>query len=177
MSQTANLNRVKNNIGVHVKAFVKLRWDTDQKRFAMRELHDYIFQQTQIAPASPDRILRQLRLDGEFDYQVVNRKESLYEIIAVGSSTRSRDRLAKTAVVPTGTLAIVEEKEPKNWIKPGKMEIIAGKTVTLNQLTSTGQLLKTCTAVRQQGSIGAVLTTFSKPLVIQPGDTLEIIGL
>jgi hypothetical protein len=154
MSQTANLDRVKNNIGVHVRAFVKLRWDTDQKRFAMRELHDYIFQQTQTAPASPDRILRQLRLDGEFDYRVVNRKESLYEITAVGTSTRAT-----------------------NWIKPGKIVIAKPVTVTVNHRSPTYRLLQTCTAVRKQGSNTATLTTFSKSLVIQPGDSLEIIDV
>lgn len=154
MSQTANLDRVKSNIGVHVQAFVQLRWDANQKRFAMRELHDYIFQQTQIAPASPDRVLRQLRLDGEFDYRVVNRKESLYEITAVGTSTRAT-----------------------NWVKPGPIVIVKGKTVTVNHLSPTHRLLQTLTAVRKQGSNADTLTTFSKSLDIQPGDSLEIIDL
>lgn len=47
----------------------------------MRDLHDYIFQATQIAPASPDRILRELRRKGKCNYVVLDRRASLYELV------------------------------------------------------------------------------------------------
>jgi hypothetical protein len=146
MTQQANLDRVKNSIATHVKTFVRLRWVSGQERFYMRELHDYIFAITQTAPASPDRVLRELRLYGHFDYKVVNRKESLYEITAFGSSTRSLD--ARTTTV----------------------------TVTVNHLSPTGRLLETLTAVRKQDSNTTTFSNISKSLDIQPGDSLEIIG-
>ena len=73
MSQTEELSRVQANIGELVERFVLDRWQTGQPRFYIQDLHDYIAARTQIAPASPDRILRQLRLEGKFDYKVVNR--------------------------------------------------------------------------------------------------------
>lgn len=86
MIQQEELNRVKINIGELVEAFILHRWQTGQPRFYMRDLHDYILARTQIAPASPDRILRQLRQDGKFDYEVIDRQASCYQITAIGSS-------------------------------------------------------------------------------------------
>jgi len=81
----------------------------------------------------------------------VDRKEGLTQYTYEGFAT-------------PGTLAIVEE-------------IAQPVTVTLNQKTSTGQLLRTCTATRLQKSRTLTLTDFSEPLVLQSGDTLEIIGV
>jgi hypothetical protein len=86
MTQQSELGRVKTNIGELVEAFVLLRWETSQPRFYKRDLHDFIFARTQIAPASPDRILRQLRQEGKFDYQVIDRRASCYQITAIGNS-------------------------------------------------------------------------------------------
>jgi hypothetical protein len=86
VSQQEEINRVKANIGDLVEAFVLHRWQVGQPRFVMRDLHDYIFVRTQIAPASPDRILRQLRQEGKFDYDVIDRRASCYQITAVGTS-------------------------------------------------------------------------------------------
>lgn len=90
MSQAAELSRVQANIGNLVETFVRDRWQTAQPRFYIQDLHDYIAARTQIAPASPDRILRQLRLEGKFDYKVVNRSDSCYEITAVNSGPKGR---------------------------------------------------------------------------------------
>jgi len=78
--QHEHLDRVTSRIGGLVLAFVRLRWSRGEPCFHMRDLHDYIFQATQIAPASPDRILRQLRQAGQFDYRVLDRRASFYEI-------------------------------------------------------------------------------------------------
>lgn len=80
MNQQAELSRVQQRIGSLVREFVKERLATNRRQFYIRELHDYIFQKTQIAPASPDRILRQMRLNGECHYTVLSRRESLYEL-------------------------------------------------------------------------------------------------
>jgi len=90
MSQAAELSRVQANIGNLVERFVRDRWQTAQPRFYIQDLHDYIAARTQIAPASPDRILRQLRLEGKFDYKVVNRSDSCYEITSVNSGSKRK---------------------------------------------------------------------------------------
>ena len=95
MSQTEELSRVQANIGELVQQFVLDRWQTGQPRFYIQDLHDYIAARTQIAPASPDRILRHLRLEGKFDYKVVNRSDSCYEITAINPGPKSKP--AKTA--------------------------------------------------------------------------------
>ena len=81
MSQLEHLTRVKNNIGDLVEEFVKWRWSTNQPRFYMRSLHDFIFHRTNTAPASPDRVLRQLRAQGRINYKVIDRKASCYLLI------------------------------------------------------------------------------------------------
>lgn len=90
MSQTEELSRVQANIGELVEKFVLDRWQTAQPRFYIQDLHDYIAARTQIAPASPDRILRQLRLEGKFDYKVVNRSDSCYEVTAINPGPKSK---------------------------------------------------------------------------------------
>ena len=90
MSQTAELSRVQANIGDLVERFVLDRWQRGQLRFHIQDLHDYIAARTLIAPASPDRILRQLRLEGKFDYKVVNRSDSCYQITAITSGPKSK---------------------------------------------------------------------------------------
>jgi len=92
-----SLERVQTNIGDHVAQFMRQRWHDGPQQFHIRELHDWIFQRTQIAPASPDRILRQLRLDGVCDYKVVDRQESLYEV--TGLDTPPRQAEARQAVL------------------------------------------------------------------------------
>lgn len=82
--QSIEITRVKSNIGDHVKSFVKERFESGNADFCIRELHDYIFKATQIAPASPDRILRQLRLEGQYDYVVTDHRNSLYRITRFG---------------------------------------------------------------------------------------------
>ena len=92
MSQTEELSRVQANIGELVEQFVLDRWQTGQPRFHIQDLHDYIAARTQIAPASPDRILRHLRLEGKFDYKVVNRSDSCYEVTAINPGPKSKRR-------------------------------------------------------------------------------------
>lgn len=51
------------------------RFHVEQLRCYVRELHP------DIAPDSPGRILRELRLEGRLDYVVLNRSQSLYQFM------------------------------------------------------------------------------------------------
>jgi hypothetical protein len=54
--------------------------DNAGKQFHAEELRRYVLTAApDIAPGSPDRILRELRLEGRLDYVVVNRRQSLYQ--------------------------------------------------------------------------------------------------
>lgn len=51
-----------------------------EEPFHAEELRTYVRDRVpEIAPASPDRILRQLRLEKKLDYIVLNRRASLYQ--------------------------------------------------------------------------------------------------
>lgn len=80
-NQPEQLDRVSNSISYLVERFVTERLLHGPRTFHMRDLHDYIFQATQIAPASPDRILRELRRKGKCNYVVLDRRASLYELV------------------------------------------------------------------------------------------------
>ncbi len=79
----ANLERVKGNIGTHIMAFVRRHFESGAPFFHAEELHKYVKAEANIAPASADRVLRQLRLDGAIGYRVVSRSKSLYEVTYV----------------------------------------------------------------------------------------------
>lgn len=81
--QPAQLERVSVRIGKSVVAFCETRVGQE---FHADELRDYVLSQcAPIAPASPDRVLRDLRKKGELDYEVVNRRQSKYRVIRVGA--------------------------------------------------------------------------------------------
>ena len=72
-----HLERVKSRIGLLVLEFCR-----KHRTFRMENLRNFISSETSghVAPASPDRILRQLRREGFLDYRVLSRKESLYRV-------------------------------------------------------------------------------------------------
>ncbi len=76
-----HLSRVSDTIAPIVLEFCQDRMRTCQAQFRMEELRTYVSERTMIAPASPDRILRDLRQAGKLNYRVVNRRGSLYEVI------------------------------------------------------------------------------------------------
>lgn len=52
----------------------------DGSTFHVDELREYVLDRVvQIAPDSPGRILRELRLVGQLNYVVLNRRQSLYQ--------------------------------------------------------------------------------------------------
>lgn len=63
--------------------------------FHVEELREYVCaRMPEIAPDSPGRILRELRLHGLLDYVILNRRQSLYQFRAV------KPPQPKPAVVP-----------------------------------------------------------------------------
>lgn len=74
--QPAQLARVSGRIAKHVQAFMASKAG---QQFHMAELLAYVTEHAGCAPASPDRILRDLRQRGLVRYSVVDRAASLYE--------------------------------------------------------------------------------------------------
>lgn len=78
MGQQEELSRVADRIGEAILAFAARQGSRDfhaddLRRFVAESMGD-----ANIAPGSPDRILRDLRQRGELDYVILNRSASLY---------------------------------------------------------------------------------------------------
>jgi hypothetical protein len=68
--------------------------------FHVEELRVFVREQLpEIAPDSPGRILRALRLEGRLDYVIINRRESLYQFCAIRPT-----RAARRAPLPPPSL-------------------------------------------------------------------------
>ena len=76
-------NRVAHNIGAVVLAFCSERLLAGRPAFHMQELTEYVQAREPSAPASADRILRDLRSKGLVAYEVKDRRASLYELKGV----------------------------------------------------------------------------------------------
>lgn len=72
--QDEQLDRVSARIGHLVRAFVLAQTGI----WTSSELRAYVAERTSTAPASADRVLRDLRQRGIIDYRVVSRAESTY---------------------------------------------------------------------------------------------------
>lgn len=81
--QTENIARVRQAIATHIVKFIDGHL---HKEFHVDELRRYVSDHVAgyIAPASPDRILRDLRQKGAVNYEVVSRSRSLYKALPVG---------------------------------------------------------------------------------------------
>ena len=75
-----DIARVTESIAPHVTAFISEHLN---REFHVADLHNYVSAQVggYIAPASSDRILRQLRQKGRLNYIVTDRSKSLYRAI------------------------------------------------------------------------------------------------
>jgi hypothetical protein len=73
--QEENLNRVRSRIGHVIMEFARIYAG---RMFHADDLREYVREHYGVAPASPDRILRDLRQRGLLNYIVINRKQSLY---------------------------------------------------------------------------------------------------
>jgi len=81
-TQTQDLNRVTNRIADTILSFAQFKKATGDLQFHGVDLHIFI-QATggYAAPSSADRVLRQLRQEGYLDYVVLNRAQSLYQLL------------------------------------------------------------------------------------------------
>jgi hypothetical protein len=80
-AQTENLMRVRERINALVLEFCGKRLLTAQPFFRMEELTDFVRSSAPIAPDSAGRILRLLRREGRISYRVIDRANSLYEVL------------------------------------------------------------------------------------------------
>jgi hypothetical protein len=80
--QEVELQRVKMKTSDWIKQF----FDAHQlgEQFHAEDLHEFVKAKANIAPASADRIMRDMKQSGEINYEVVNRSQSLYRKLAVG---------------------------------------------------------------------------------------------
>ena len=80
MANREHLDRVSDRIAGAITAFLASRdtFTADELRRAVRERCG------EVAPGSPDRVLRDLRQRGVVAYEVVSRKASLYRVIRLG---------------------------------------------------------------------------------------------
>jgi hypothetical protein len=82
--QAANLSRVRAQIAPAIVEFCRQLWESGTRQFHMEDLRRFVVdRQGHLAPASCDRILRQLRREQRILYEVVNRRQSLYRLIQV----------------------------------------------------------------------------------------------
>ena len=79
--QESEIRRVRGRIGPLVIDFARLVGTG--KEFGIEQLQSYILSQAVAAPASPDRILRDLRQRGLLDYVVVSRRGAVYRFTVV----------------------------------------------------------------------------------------------
>jgi hypothetical protein len=79
--QPIELERVSGQIAKIILKFRDGRRLSGRLEFHAQELHDYVADHIlNSAPASADRILRELRRSGRIQYTVVNRRQSLYRL-------------------------------------------------------------------------------------------------
>lgn len=76
--QQENLERVNSRIEHFVLEFCR-----GHRQFHADDLRQYVAREALVAPASADRILRYLRQRKQLDYVVLNRRESLYQVLWV----------------------------------------------------------------------------------------------
>jgi hypothetical protein len=80
--QTENITRVNQAISRYVAAFLDAHLNQE---FHVDDLRQYVSANVEgyVAPASPDRILRDLRQRNKVNYVVVSRSKSLYKALPV----------------------------------------------------------------------------------------------
>ena len=81
--QEENLNRVNARIGPTILQFYKQRKARGQPRFFAGDLREFVVSTKghALAPASPDRVLRDLRKKHLLNYKVISRSQSKYEFL------------------------------------------------------------------------------------------------
>ena len=93
--QRESLERVEAKIGDVVLEFCRSRVELNARQFRMADLVDYVADRAQVAPSSPDRILRQLKKEGKVAYTVIDRAGSLYRIDSADGAARTEAERGK----------------------------------------------------------------------------------
>lgn len=75
--QDANLQRVLSKTQRAILDFLR---SLESSEFHSSQLFEYVSSRCQVSPSSVDRILRELRKRGYVQYEVVNRRQSLYRV-------------------------------------------------------------------------------------------------
>lgn len=81
--QEQQLARVTGALGRAILSFARSRKATGQVEFHADELREWVAARCPAAPASADRVLRDLRRAGLLDYEVIDRRKSLYRLLRV----------------------------------------------------------------------------------------------
>ena len=81
--QDENLNRVSCRIAPAIMEFHEAKKTENRPLFFAGDLREFVIHKvgSDLAPASPDRVLRDLRKRGLLDYRVISRSESKYEFV------------------------------------------------------------------------------------------------
>lgn len=82
-AQAEHLERVTRSIGTVILEFCAAHIG---RQFRIADLQRHVSQHLLTAPASPDRVLRELRAKGLVQYAVVSRRDSLYEVVSVNDA-------------------------------------------------------------------------------------------
>jgi hypothetical protein len=80
--QREHLDRVSTKLGPLILSWCRDRF-AHAPEFSMVELASFVSRHVPSAPASTDRIVRELRRQGLISYEVTNRRASLYRLLAV----------------------------------------------------------------------------------------------
>jgi hypothetical protein len=83
--QAAELARVLSALEGHVMTFLRARLigPPEGRAFHMSTLLEHVQKQTTCAPDSPRRVMRELEAQGCCQVRLLNRRQSLYEVVAV----------------------------------------------------------------------------------------------
>ena len=81
--QNENLNRVSRRIAPAIIQFHEAKKTGNSPLFLADDLREFVINKvgSYLAPASPDRVLRDLRKRGRLDYRVISRSESKCEFV------------------------------------------------------------------------------------------------
>lgn len=82
--QKRQIERVKVSIGGVIVDFFASK--SVGERFFAADLHSFVGKHAQIAPASADRVMRDLRSSGVINYTLVSRAQSQYQVESVSQS-------------------------------------------------------------------------------------------
>jgi hypothetical protein len=108
--QAENLERVGDQIALHIVAFAKLRLEQEAPDFRMDDLVEFVRTKVPtLAPDSASRVLRDLRQHGALGYIVVSRRGSHYRLLSdyerVSPKRRKRGRPVGTTNRKRGAVA------------------------------------------------------------------------